>query len=190
MFDIPEGTICVTKLPGESRYQELVEQTPWEQKPITIFGKTFMQPRLIAWYGEPGKTYGYSGASFTPLPFTPVLDALKGQIEEFTGATFNSVLLNWYRNGADSIGFHSDDEPELGNEPVIASLSFGGSREFVLKHKAKRHPNLIIPLGDNDLLIMMGETQKNWVHGVNKLKPSHPAFDQGRVNLTFRRIGS
>jgi alkylated DNA repair dioxygenase AlkB len=179
----------LTKLEGESLYDQLVDETPWEQKPITIYGKTFMQPRLIAWYGDPGKTYRYSGASFTPLPFTTLLGRLKDRVEDLLGVEFNSVLLNYYRGGADSIGFHSDDEPELGREPVIVSLSYGSPRTFVFKHKRKSHPDVKVDLGDGDLLVMMGKTQENWKHGVNKLRATHPDFAKGRVNLTFRRIG-
>lgn len=119
-----------------------------------------------------------------PLPWTPRLSQLRQIVESTCDETFNSVLLNYYRNERDSMGFHSDDERELGPRPVIASLSLGASRVFVLKHKRLRSPPINIPLDSGSLLLMKGDTQRNWKHGIPKsAKRLGP-----RVNLTFRRI--
>jgi alkylated DNA repair dioxygenase AlkB len=159
----------------------LVEQTAWRADTVVVYGKRHLQPRLSAWYGEAG--YTYSGLTLPPLPMTPLLDALRRSVEAVTGQRYNSVLLNYYRGGQDSMGMHSDDEPELGPQPVIASLSYGATRRFVLRHKTKplRHA---IDLIDGCVLLMRGSTQHHWLHGINKTaKPIGP-----RLNLTFRYI--
>lgn len=165
--------------------QELVTQTPWRSQSIVVWGKQCMQPRLIAWYGDAGAQYAYSGIRLQPLGWTPLLQRLKACVEATCGHTFNSLLINFYRDHHDSIGFHSDNEPELGPQPVIASLTFGEARTFVLRHKTdKATPPFRIALGAGSLLVMQGDTQANWKHGIEKLsRPCGP-----RVNLTFRRI--
>jgi alkylated DNA repair dioxygenase AlkB len=164
---------------------ELMEQTPWRAEEITVWGKRHLQPRLIAWYGDAQSVYSYSGISMRPLPWTPTLEGLCKRIESACHETFNSVLLNYYRNERDSMGFHSDDEPELGPQPAIASLSLGESRVFTFKHKRIAGlPPVKIRLESGDLLLMKGDTQKYWKHGIAKsTKPLGP-----RMNLTFRRI--
>jgi alkylated DNA repair dioxygenase AlkB len=165
--------------------KELIEQTPWRAESIVLWGRTYQQPRLTAWYGDAHTRYVYSGLELDPLPWTPRLLAIKARIERATGSRFNSVLLNYYRNERDSMGLHSDDEPELGPEPVIASLSVGEARTVVFKHKLDRGRKPIrIELGDGSLLLMRGATQRNWKHGIAKSKRPLGA----RVNLTFRRI--
>jgi alkylated DNA repair dioxygenase AlkB len=160
-------------------------QTIWRQESIRIYGKTHEQPRLVAWYGDPGKKYDYSGISLTPLPWTDLLREIKRRIEDCTDATFNSVFLNLYRNHNDSMGFHSDDERELGREPTIASLTFGATRVFVLKHKTDPTvPTVKVPLEAGTVLLMRGKTQQFWKHGI--LKQREPCGP--RVNLTFRTI--
>jgi len=160
----------------------LIDETPWRADTIVVFGKRYLQPRLTAWYGE--ASYSYSGLTLAPLPMTPLLSALRAAVEQATGHRFNSVLLNYYRNGEDSMGMHSDDEPELGPQPVIASLSFGASRNFILRHRSSKH-TLKLALDDGSLLLMAGSLQKHWLHGINKTKKAiNP-----RVNLTFRYIG-
>ena len=166
-------------------FQQLISDTPWRAEQIKIWGKTHIQPRLVAWYGDPGKSYTYSGNTFTPLPWTQILIKIKDKIEQLTDKKFNSVLLNYYRNNSDSMGFHSDNEKELGETPSIASLSLGASRVFILKHKFKKELKPIrIKLNNGNFILMSGDTQKNWDHGISKeTKECGP-----RINLTYRNI--
>ncbi len=160
---------------------QLIAHTHWRCETITVWGKRHPQPRLTAWMGD--AAYRYSGITLAPAPFSPLVQTLRQAVEAASGQRFNSVLLNYYRDGRDSMGMHSDDEPELGARPVIASLSFGATRSFVLKHKTSGR-TVKIDLGDGNLLIMFEETQKNWLHGIPKLsRPCGP-----RLNLTFRNI--
>jgi alkylated DNA repair dioxygenase AlkB len=166
---------------------ELSATIEWEHKPIKIFGKEVMQPRLTAWYGDPSARYAYSGLALEPLPWTPALQQLRQQVEAATQARFNSVLLNLYRTGQDSMGWHADNEPELGPEPIIASVSLGATRRFRLR---PRHPNLLLhapvslDLSAGSLLLMRSPTQQHWLHAVPKTaRPTAP-----RLNLTFRLI--
>jgi len=163
----------------------LLEETPWRQERISLFGKTYLQPRLLAWYGDPEARYRYSGTTHEPLPWTDSLQSLRRRVKELAQARFNSVLLNYYRDGRDSMGLHADDEPELGPEPVIASLSLGEERSLYFRHKSDRGvKGLNLPLPHGSVLIMRGATQRNWKHGVDKLsRPCGP-----RINLTFRNI--
>ncbi len=171
-------------VPPDELFALLMAQTPWREYSITIYGKTMLQPRLMAWYGEPDAYYGYSGKEYVPLPWTPLLARLRQQMADFTGHAYNSVLLNLYRNGQDSMGMHSDDEPELGRNPAIASLSLGASRTFILKHKRDKNLRPVrIELSHGTLLLMAGSTQHNWQHGINRVAQAGP-----RINLTFRRI--
>ena len=159
----------------------LVAATPWRADTIVVYGKRWLQPRLAAWYGE--ASYTYSGLTLQPLPMTPLVEQLRAAVEAATGQRYNSVLLNYYRDGADSMGMHADDEPELGPHPVIASLSFGATRTFILRHKASKR-TLKLDLTDGSLLLMAGALQQNWLHGINKTaKPTEP-----RLNLTFRYV--
>jgi alkylated DNA repair dioxygenase AlkB len=158
----------------------------WDQVPIRIMGREIMQPRLTAWYGDPGKTYRYSGRSFTPLAWAPALLPILGQLREETGHPWNSCLGNLYRDGRDSIGLHADDERELGPMPQIASLSLGSTRRFVLRHAREKGRKVAIDLTDGGLLLMGGSTQAHWLHEVPKTKAPVGA----RVNLTFRQIFS
>jgi alkylated DNA repair dioxygenase AlkB len=168
-------------LPNAEIMLRLLDETAWKAETIFLFGKETPQPRLSAWYGE--KIYSYSGRTFQPLPFTPLQLEIKRVVEAVTGREFNSVLLNYYRDGNDSMGFHSDDEPELGREPAIASVSFGDTRTFILKHK-KLPRTLKLNLTDGSLLLMAGKLQNCWRHGINKERSPHGA----RINLTFRCI--
>ena len=163
----------------------LIDETPWRQDTVTLWGKEHLQPRLTAWYGDPGRKYRYSGIEMSPLPWTSLLSTLKIQVEGLCGVRFNSVLLNYYRDQRDSMGLHSDDEPELGRNPVIASLSLGEQRVLTFKHRRdKGHAAVKLPLPNGSLLLMQGKTQHNWKHGINKL-----TRDCGpRINLTFRTI--
>lgn len=166
---------------------ELIAVTPWRAESIVMWGKTIAQPRLIAWYGDAGSDYTYSGIHLSPLPWTPLLIDLKKRIESVCGAAFNSVLLNYYRDNRDSMGFHSDDEAELGSRPVIASLSLGQERTFILKHKAAQAVRPVrLKLASGSVLLMKGETQRYWKHGIDKEMQQYGP----RVNLTFRCIKS
>lgn len=165
-------------------YAYLLQHIKWEQYHIKMFGKTLPQPRLTAWYGEVDAAYSYSGLQLKPLPFTPLLTDLKNSIEAFTKQSFNSVLLNLYRNEQDSMGWHSDDEKELGEKPFIASLSLGSSRIFQLKHKTDKALKGKLELSNGSLLCMGGTLQKHWQHAIPKSSVTCGA----RINLTFRKI--
>lgn len=165
--------------------EQLFKETQWESEEITVFGKTYLQPRLVAWYGDEGASYTYSGIRHEPWPWSRRLQFLREQIQQLAGATFNSVLLNYYRDQHDSMGLHADDEPELGEEPVIVSLSLGEERTLYFKHKSRRDvKNFNLPLSSGSVLIMRGATQRHWKHGLRKLsRPCGP-----RLNLTFRLV--
>ncbi len=163
--------------------QTLIDDTAWRQEEITVYGKPYLQPRLSAWYGD--LAYSYSGIRLEPLPWTPTLLNIKRQVEALVENEFNSVLLNYYRDQNDGMGMHSDDERELGPQPAIASLSLGEVRSFLLKHKSRKDLKTVkLALAAGSLLLMQGETQRFWRHGINKERqPCGP-----RVNLTFRSI--
>ncbi len=166
-------------------FASLMAEVAWEQRSVVIAGRSIPQPRLVAWMGEAGLSYTYSGLTLSPSPWTPTLAKIKAVVEELTGTCFNTVLANLYRHGHDSIGFHSDDEPELGPEPTIASVSLGETRRFVLKSKTN-HPKqqFEFDLVAGSLLVMRGRTQEVYTHGVPKA-----AGQMGpRINLTFRNI--
>jgi alkylated DNA repair dioxygenase AlkB len=165
-------------------FHSLLKQVPWQEDTITVFGKTYNQPRLTALYGETGKAYTYSGITMYPHPFTPELEALRQLVAEKSGATYSSVLLNLYRNGQDSNGWHADNEPELGNHPTIASVSLGAARYFHLKHRQHKELRVKVLLEPGSLLVMAGATQQHWLHQIPKTaRPVEP-----RINLTFRKI--
>jgi len=163
--------------------QRLIDDCAWRQERITVYGKPCLQPRLSAWYGD--LSYRYSGIRLEPRGWTPLLLRLKQRVEALTGACFNSLLLNYYRDGMDGMGMHSDDEPELGARPRIASLSLGETRDLVLQHRHRRDlETLKLPLPSSSLLLMQGDTQHNWRHGIRKSRRIRDA----RLNLTFRNI--
>ena len=163
----------------------LINEVPWRAENIFVWGRTYPQPRLIAWYGDAGKNYTYSGINLSPLPWTQALLDIKSRVEAATRTDFNSVLLNYYRDHRDSMGLHSDDEPELGAQPILASLSLGEERTFILRHKREKTLKPVrLKLASGSLLLMKGETQRHWKHGIDKeTRPCGP-----RINLTFRRI--
>ena len=164
---------------------QLTAETVWEQRSIRLFGRLVPQPRLTAWYGDPAARYTYSGLAWEPRPWTAALRALRQRVEAATGARYNSVLLNLYRDGRDGMGWHSDDEPELGPAPAIASLSLGATRRFRLRPRAGRpHSPLGLALPGGSLLLMRGPTQQHWQHALPKTaRPTGP-----RLNLTFRWV--
>lgn len=184
-LELPEATVYLMPFPLEDGFELLRHNTEWGQQHINLPGGRRPLPRLTAWYGDSDCVYSYSGIANKPLAWTPLLQDIRDRLASVLAYDFNSVLLNYYRDGRDSIGFHADDERELGHEPVIASLSFGGARRFVFRHKERRYRDVTIPLVDQSLLIMMGTTQTNWLHGVPKEDSAEP-----RINLTFRKIQS
>jgi len=164
---------------------QLIEETTWRLEQIKVRGKTYPQPRLVAWYGDNEVSYSYSGITMKALTWTPALLAIKAKVDKLCGYTFNSVLLNYYRDHRDSMGFHADDEPELGPAPIIASVTFGEVRTLVLKHKRRKDvKDVKIPLESGSLLLMKGATQANWRHGI----PRQTKACGPRINLTFRTI--
>lgn len=172
-------------LPPMEMLLALIDETPWRQEDVKVWGKTFRQPRLVAWYGDPGHAYSYSGVSLNPLPWTDRIAGIKARVEQLVPTRFNSVLLNYYRDQNDSMGMHSDDEKELGPRPTIASISLGAERSFLLKSKVAPDAKLVkLPLASGSLLLMKGDTQKNYKHGIGKESRSLGP----RVNLTFRVI--
>ncbi|MGB1271833.1 MAG: alpha-ketoglutarate-dependent dioxygenase AlkB family protein [Endozoicomonas sp.] len=168
-------------------FTRLLSDTPWQQDSILLFGQTHPLPRLQAWFGDAGTDYHYSGLTLSPRPWTPALDEIRQRVEQTIHHPFNSVLLNLYRTGNDSNGWHSDDEPELGNQPVIASFSLGATRRFRMKHKTNpRMKTQSIDLPQGSLLLMKGDTQKYWSHCLAKTA----RIVGPRINLTFRTIHS
>jgi alkylated DNA repair dioxygenase AlkB len=165
-------------------YSRLQEEIPWRQDSIRIAGKDTPIPRLQAWFADPGLSYTYSGLTLEPNPWSDTLLHTKQEIEHFSDTRFNSLLANLYRNQHDSVGWHADNEPELGNNPVIASLSLGGERNFQLKHRDHPEKKLDIQLGSGDLIIMKGTLQHHWLHQI----PKSRKHCEPRINLTFRRI--
>lgn len=157
----------------------------WKQDTIRLYGKEHRLPRLTSWYGDSGREYTYSGIKSQPNPWNKGLLYIKGQIENCAGVRFNSVLLNWYRDGSDHLSWHSDDEKELGRNPIIASANFGETRDFVLRRKDDEKSKISIPLSHGTLLIMGGALQHHWSHAV----PKRIRVAGSRFNLTFRRIG-
>lgn len=171
--------------PGEAdeALAALRDELTWEQREIVLFGRPILQPRLIAWAGDLG--YRYSGQTLEPRPFTPAADRLLARVRARTGVPFNHVLANRYRSGDDSMGLHADDEPELGPDPPVATVSLGAVRRLVVKPRrkgdARRHD---LELGHGALLVMGGTCQRHYVHGV----PRQPGAEGERISLTFRRL--
>lgn len=155
----------------------------WAQRPIMMFGREVLQPRLTAFHGDPNVAYTYSGKTMKAVPWTEDLAALRDHISEFSGQAFNSVLCNFYRDGQDSMGWHADNEPELGLNPLIASLSFGARRRFQLKSRLGSQ-RLELELGHGSLLLMGGDCQHHWLHQLPKTR--RPLA--WRLNLTFRTV--
>jgi len=183
-FDIPDAELKLwehffSRQESDQFYKILLEQTPWKQEPITIHGKTHLTPRLTAWYGQ------YRDPDKAPQPLSPTLQIIKDKVEATTGITFTSVLLNLYRTGQDSVSWHRDHGRELGPKPIVASVSFGETRPFEIRHKFRKDLEKIrIPLDHGSLLLMAGTMQHFWEHQVPKtakeIKP--------RINLTFRIV--
>ena len=164
-------------------FESCLHDLNWETGFIKIFGKTHQIPRLQAWYADNGVNYTYSGKKLHRHNWNNTLIEIKEKIESITSFKFNSVLANLYRDGNDSMGLHSDNEKELGKNPIIASLSLGESRDIYFKHKNKKS-HLVIPQINGQLIVMYGKTQEYWKHEIKKTKK----FKKPRINLTFRNI--
>jgi alkylated DNA repair dioxygenase AlkB len=173
----------LNKAEADLLFETLIVKTDWKQEGMRIFGKELPFPRLTAWYADEGKSYTYSGLLNTPLAFSKDIWDLKEKIEKKSGFVFNSALLNYYRHGSDSMGWHADDEPELGLNPVIASISLGASRKFQFKHKKNKELKTAVVLQHGSLLMMQGQIQHHWLHQIPKVAHSGP-----RINITFRNI--
>lgn len=165
-------------------YSELLEKLDWQQHQVRIFGKVLPQPRLTALYAETEKPYTYSGLTLHPQKFPHALTYLQKKLERIIKIHFTHCLANLYRTGQDSMGLHSDDEKELGKNPVIASISLGGIRKFRFRHKTEKSQKLELELGSGSLLLMQGSTQYYWKHEIPKTKKDVSP----RINLTFRQI--
>ena len=189
LLTIPDGEMILYRnvfIASESAmlFQTLYQDSDWQQHVLTICGRAVAAPRLSAWYGDLGAVYRYSGLSLEPLPWTPTLREIKEKAERLAATRFNSVLLNLYRDGRDSMGWHSDAEPELGRNPVIASVSLGATRRFLLRHKKQRNEVVTLMLEAGSVLIMAGATQHYWQHQLPKTRQAVGP----RINLTFRVI--
>lgn len=189
-IELPDATLkfdpnFLSRDQADHLFTILRETIPWRQDEIRVFGKTYLQPRLTALYGNNGSSYTYSGITMVPEPFTPELLSLKSMVENYAGHAFTTCLLNLYRDGSDSNGWHADDEKELGPNPVIASVSLGQARTFHLKHRSQKSLRYRMELEHGSLLVMGGPMQHHWLHQVPKTRrPVAP-----RINLTFRKIG-
>lgn len=187
-FDLQDAEIeyypdFFTSAIANDLFLKLQNEIPWQQDDITVFGKTHPQPRLTALFGNEGKPYGYSNIIMKPHAWSPLIMFIKNEIEKICSENFTTVLLNNYRTGQDSNGWHADNEKELGRNPIIASVSFGAERVFQLKHnKLELKQNIVLHHGS--LLIMSGTTQHFWKHQIPKTKKEI----QPRINLTFRII--
>jgi alkylated DNA repair dioxygenase AlkB len=186
-FDLPDAEIeyypdFFDNQKANELFQKLKTEVPWQQDDITVYGKTHPQPRLTSLYGNEGKAYGYSNIIMQPHWWSPLIMFIKNEVEEVCNHKFTTVLLNNYRNGKDSNGWHADNEKELGRNPIIASVSFGAERVFQLKHNTIKELKQNITLQHGSLLLMKGTTQHFWKHQIPKTaKEIGP-----RINLTFR----
>lgn len=171
------------KKESDSYLTFLLKEIDWKQEEMNMYGKTLKFPRLTAWYGDINKLYSFSGITLNPIIWTKEILDIKNKIKQEFHVIFNSVLLNLYRNGNDSISWHTDAEKELGINPTIASVTFGAKRKFQLKHKSTKE-KIEIELEHGSLLIMQGALQHYWKHQIPKTKK----IVENRINLTFRTI--
>lgn len=189
VLDLPDAEIIyypnfMDTMEADAIFFDLKNTIPWQQDEIRVFGKIHQQPRLTALYGNKDKTYSYSNIKMSPNPWIPILEKIKLEIEKVCPTEFTTVLLNYYRDGKDSNGWHADDEKELGINPIIASMSFGVTRNFQLKHNSNTGIKKNILLEHGSLLIMKGTTQHYWKHQI----PKTAKLIGPRINLTFRII--
>jgi len=189
VFQVPDAHIeyypnFFSEEEANALFEKLLTETSWQQDNITVFGKTYPQPRLTALFGNEGMPYSYSNITMHPQPWNEILLQMKLKITEVTQSDFTTVLLNRYRNGQDSNGWHADNEKELGTNPTIASISLGAPRAFHLQHNSIKEAKLKLTLEHGSLLLMKGTTQHCWKHQIPKTAKT---IDQ-RINLTFRAI--
>ncbi|ATS22480.1 MULTISPECIES: alpha-ketoglutarate-dependent dioxygenase AlkB family protein [Xanthomonas] len=171
---------------ADALLQTLLAQVRWEVHRIRMFGRVVDSPRLSSWIGDADASYRYSGTRFAPQPWLDALQPARARLQAETGHPFNSVLVNRYRSGSDAMGWHSDDEPELGAQPLIASVSLGATRRFAFKHRDDAALKQTLELGHGDLLVMSGDTQRYYKHALPRT--ARPVGE--RINLTFRQIAS
>lgn len=188
-FNLPDAELIYipnffSKEEADSYFNIIESKTIWQHDDITVFGKTYKQPRLTALFGDSNRPYVYSNITMYPKPFTPALSSIKLRIEDNTHHKFNLVLANLYRDGNDSNGWHADNEKELGENPVIASISLGEARPFHFKHRNLKDQRHILILDHGSLLIMKGEMQQHWLHQIAKTRKQI----KPRINLTFRTL--
>lgn len=188
-LNLPDADILyfpdfLSKDKADIYFQHFKNDVPWQQDDIKVFGKVYAQPRLTALYGNNGKPYSYSNITMQPHAFSEDLFAIKSQIETKTDAVFTTCLLNRYRHGKDSNGWHADNEKELGRNPVIASITLGQERYFHLKHRTDKNLKKKLLLEHGSLLLMQGATQHHWLHQIPKT--ARPIGE--RINLTYRVI--
>lgn len=164
-------------------YQKLLDDVPWSHDELVLFGKRIVTAREVAWFGDAGLSYRYSGTTKEPLPWTTELLELKRRTENLSGTSFNSCLLNLYHNGGEGMGWHSDDEKSIVRDSPIASISLGAEREFRMKHKVTQE-KISVRLESGSLLVMKGSTQRHWLHSV----PKAMKVKEARINLTFRTM--
>ena len=164
-------------------YQRLLQEQNWPDNRYSVAGRQFILPRLQTWHADPGIHYSYSNNLLQTRSWTPLLSGIREKVEVFLNFSFNSVLVNLYRNGEDYVGWHADNEPELGEQPFIASLTFGVERQFCFRHKKTSKTGRIL-LRSGTLLIMQPDFQQHWLHSV----PIDKNVTQGRINLTFRKV--
>ena len=187
-FDLPGAEVRLAPFcdatAAANWFARLHAGIPWQRHRLRLFGRELDAPRLSCWIGDAGTSYTYSRTRFEPQPWTPALTGLRARLCRFCGEQYNSALCNLYRDGRDAMGWHSDDEPELGSEPVIASLSFGATRRFRLRHRCDPALRLELELESGSLLHMAGATQRNYRHDLPRtMRALGP-----RINLTFRHI--
>lgn len=165
-------------------FEHLQDEVPWNQEETILFGKRMVIPRLTAWFGDQHGNYSYSGIKMTPHPWTTLLTEIRDRVGEIAATKFNSVLLNLYRDGTDSVDWHADDEPELGPTPIIGSVSLGATRRFNLRPRDRSVPAVSVDLNHGDVLVMSGPMQSSWQHQAPKTQRSVGP----RINLTFRTV--
>ena len=180
------ATLHRKALSGDASHRlflKLHEEVQWQQRDVIVYGKKHLQPRLVAWFGDAGTPYTYAGLTLEPSTWTNPILEIKAVCEQLAGTKFNSVLLNLYRDGNDTVGWHSDDEPVLGRNPTIVSVSLGATRRFDLRHKQTKE-TVKVALGSGSALVMAGRTQAAWSHQVARTKK----VMKPRINLTFRTV--
>ena len=183
LSDASGEIVLLREFDSTKNLEELLSTIELNQESIKIFGKEVLQPRLSALYGEMGTSYRYSGKTFNATPWTGWLKELAEKCSEISGVSFNTALLNFYRDGNDSMGLHADNEPELGKNPVIASVNYGATRKMIFRRNSDK-AKLVVELIHGDLLIMCGALQHNWKHEL----PKEKRVEAARLNVTFRKV--